>query len=91
MSGSQPKHHCHDTGSGTPEMLTRAGVSTGAPVTVVPDGFKDRPEEFFGWQGPGHLGSRLLKDIRKLRGVEKMKEEEQIRIKAHQTPISIGV
>lgn len=64
--------------------LTRAGVRAEALLTAVSDRFKDSPEEFFGDQGPSHLGSCLLKEIRKLCGWgEKRKEEEQILIKAH--------
>lgn len=76
MPGTQPKHCRHSSSSDTPETLTRAGVRAEALLTAVPDRFKDSPEEFFGEQSPGHLGSCLLKDIRKLCGGKKRKEEE---------------
>lgn len=81
--GTQPAHGRHSTVWDTPETLTGAGVGAGPPLTAVPNRLKDSPEEFFGRWSPGHLGSCLLKDVRKLCGVEKTKEEEHIVIKAH--------
>lgn len=71
------------TDSDTPETLTRTGVRAGVLHTDVPNRFKDSLEEFFGGQSPGHLGSCLLQDVRKLYGAEKMVDEERIIIKAH--------
>ena len=65
-----------DSDSDAPETLTRAGVRAGVLHTAVPNRFKDSLEEFFRGQSPSHLGSYLLKDVRKLCGAEKMNDEE---------------
>ena len=68
MPEALPKHCCHGMGPDTPETLTRAWARAGALLAAVPNRFKDSPEEFLGEQDPSHLGSCLLKDMRKLCG-----------------------
>lgn len=78
MPGTPSKLSHPGPGSGIPETLTGAGVSAGPPLAAVADRFKDSPEELLRGQGPGHLGSCLLKDVRELRHTGKRKEEQRV-------------
>jgi hypothetical protein len=69
-SGSHPQTPPLSMGLDTPETLTRGGGEAGAPITAIPDRFKDSLEELFRKQHPGHVRSCLLKDVRKLCGYQ---------------------